>query len=233
MFPVRQLYDLQLVDSEISSRRNRLAEIQARLEDDSSIQSLTRNIQRYDAYLDEKGALRRTAEFEVQQLEQRIESIDARLMSGSVTNSREVAAYQEQRAMLQRQKAEHEEPLLELMVEIEERQTQRSTLHGRLTRAQTVRSAEVAEHTAERNAIESQLIELVNQRSAAAAEIDPAALSLYESVFRTRGGQAVARVERGICQGCRIAVPNRELLLARASDRAVQCGSCRRILYVE
>ena len=40
------------------------------------------------------------------------------------------------------------------------------------------------------------------------------------------------KVERGMCQGCRLALSTMELQRARSARGVVQCSSCRRILYV-
>ena len=55
---------------------------------------------------------------------------------------------------------------------------------------------------------------------------------MYESLLKTRDGSAVAKVERGMCQGCRLTLPTLELQRARSSEGIARCGSCGRILYV-
>ena len=40
-----------------------------------------------------------------------------------------------------------------------------------------------------------------------------------------------ARVEQGICRGCRISLPTTDLQQAR-SGKLVQCSSCGRILFL-
>jgi len=42
----------------------------------------------------------------------------------------------------------------------------------------------------------------------------------------------VVKVERGMCQGCRISLPMSVLQKARSGFDVVQCVSCERILYV-
>ena len=62
-------------------------------------------------------------------------------------------------------------------------------------------------------------------------ELPPSALTLYETIRAARHGQAVAKVERGMCQGCRITLPETERRQARSGQSIVQCNSCQRILY--
>lgn len=233
MFPVKQLYDLQTVDKDIESHNEELALIQVRLDDDSAIRSLRASVQGLEAYLSARTTERRESEFQVQGFQERIDGIDVRLMSGSVTNIRELGAYEDQKAMLNRQKGEAENVLLEIMVDMEERQAQRDNASEQLTQLESTREQETVVLLARRGTLRDELQVLTESRDLQASDIGPAALSLYETVAKARAGVAVAKVERGVCQGCRIAVPNRELLQARSSERAVQCGSCRRILFVE
>ena len=61
------------------------------------------------------------------------------------------------------------------------------------------------------------------------AEMDAAHLDLYRKLRQKKQGLAVARIEQGRCQGCKITIPVSELSQARAGD-LVQCGSCSRVL---
>jgi hypothetical protein len=58
-------------------------------------------------------------------------------------------------------------------------------------------------------------------------------LPMYESLRKTKGGRAVARVERNLCAGCRLSLPTGDVQKARASLGTVLCSSCGRILYAE
>jgi predicted nucleic acid-binding Zn-ribbon protein len=51
-------------------------------------------------------------------------------------------------------------------------------------------------------------------------------------LLERRQGRAVAKVERGMCGGCRISLPMTVLQKARSGLDVVQCVSCERILYV-
>ena len=59
---------------------------------------------------------------------------------------------------------------------------------------------------------------------------DRAWLSLYDVLRDRRDGSAVATVERGMCQGCRITLPRNIIQKARNPGALVQCVSCERIL---
>lgn len=57
-------------------------------------------------------------------------------------------------------------------------------------------------------------------------------LSLYDRLIEARGGEAMALLDGGVCQGCYMSVPpNLVVRLARARE-VTQCPSCDRILYL-
>ena len=78
--------------------------------------------------------------------------------------------------------------------------------------------------------LKAELTDLKQKRQLLSAEIDPQAMELYKGLKKQKG-QVVARVEQGICCGCRISLPTTELQRARG-DSLVQCSSCGRILFL-
>ena len=57
------------------------------------------------------------------------------------------------------------------------------------------------------------------------------ALKKKNHKLKKQKGTAVAKVEQGVCCGCRISLPSTELQRAR-SDSLVRCSSCGRILFL-
>jgi predicted nucleic acid-binding Zn-ribbon protein len=84
------------------------------------------------------------------------------------------------------------------------------------------------------------VVELLNLKAAQAvletnrqqisALIDADTLFTYQEL-KKRKGLAVAKVEQGICQGCRITLPNTDLQRARGGG-VVRCSSCGRIIFL-
>ena len=84
----------------------------------------------------------------------------------------------------------------------------------------------------ERDSLRPEAESLTQRRDQAAAGVDARAVSLYRLLRQRKDGVAVSRVERGMCQGCRITLPGAVLQKARVSSALVQCVSCERILLV-
>ena len=227
----RELYDLQLLDWEIQEREEELADIRAKLADDTRRQMARQRLAALQRKLDGLGPPRRNSEAAIQQIERRVSGIDERMYSGVVTNPRELEAYQDERSMLVRTQRSEEDTLLDLMVDMEETQESRDEARTVFERIDGERKSEVAELGSREEALSSQLPGLRERRVSMSSEFSSQALAVYETVRRSRGGHGAALVDRrGLCQGCRLVIPTTELLKVRSGQDIVQCGSCARIL---
>ena len=231
MRTVKQLYDLQLLDWEIQQREEELSEVRSRIADDAKRVLAQRRLSALERKLDELGPGRRQSERAIQQMEGRIAAIDVRMYSGSVTNPRELEAYQEERAMLTRNQGGEEDRLLEFMVEMEETEELRDRAKAVFEQIDGERRSELGTLEARQDELATALPGLHSERQELSTEYSANVMAVYETVRRIRGGQGAALIDRrGLCQGCRLVIPNAELGRARSSDGVVQCGSCSRIL---
>jgi predicted nucleic acid-binding Zn-ribbon protein len=57
-------------------------------------------------------------------------------------------------------------------------------------------------------------------------------LQRYEALRRTKGGLAVAKVVRGLCQACRMSLPTQLQQRVRNGRQTVLCSSCGRMLLL-
>ena len=120
----------------------------------------------------------------------------------------------------------------DLMAQVEGAQ---ATILRLTTEAENIERAwrlEQQELSAQQEALSAALRELDERRRGLASKVDQSSLRLYEELRAKKQGRAVAKVEQGMCQGCRIVLPARDLQRARGSQGLVQCSSCERILYI-
>jgi predicted nucleic acid-binding Zn-ribbon protein len=153
----------------------------------------------------------------------------ADLYSGRIRVPKELSSLQQEVAALKARRTQLEDRALTLMEQIE---SSRAGVTRRTTELQTV-EAEWRSRQAELNgSIESErkvIVGLAQRQREIMSAIDSQALQTYQALRRQKGS-AVARVEQGICRGCRISLPSSELQRARGGS-LVQCSSCGRILY--
>ena len=231
---IRDLYDLQLLDWDIQKREEELADIRARAEDDSRRLNAKRQLDALETRLANLARPRRQAENNIQDIERRIAEIDVRLYDGSVTNPRELEAYQEERDNLSGNRGDEEDKLLELMIEADDTQELLDKAREIFERIDGERSRELETLKARHAQVSTELPDFRERRGELVSEQTPMTLAIYEQVRQIRGGQGAALVDRrGLCQGCRLVIPTTELRRVRAGDEIVQCGSCSRILILE
>jgi predicted nucleic acid-binding Zn-ribbon protein len=158
--------------------------------------------------------------------------MEAKLYGGTVRNPKELSDLDADVRSLKAQAAKREDVLLALMEEAEAADAEYRGAEAEYLRIESAWQANRAGLLSERAELEPEVERLEAQRGQQIAEIGRAALGLYQLLRERRAGQAVARVERGMCQGCRITLPMSVLQKARAGVGLVQCVSCERILLV-
>ena len=234
---LRELYQLQELDWITAEKRQTLDAVRTELADDSNLRRARLRLARLETEYSSQNALRRDAQLVVEQLEAREQVVQSRLYGGAVTNPRELEAFQEEQAILLRQKSEAEDTLLEHMITVEELQESLAGARNAVAAIEEhLRQRVPALRTQERS-LSEELEALQRQRAALLPQFSPQMLSTYETLLSSRDGYAVSKVEltrgREICEACRVALPRSDIQRLRTDDSLVQCNNCRRILFVE
>ncbi len=158
--------------------------------------------------------------------------IEGKLYGGTVRNPKELEDLQADLSSLRSQLRKREDALLEVMLEFEDGETALKEAEVALAELDSAWKAGQASLTETQAALKGEIQGLEAKRSRQLEGMDRAALSLYQTLRERRQGAAIAVVERGLCQGCRITLPMSILQRARAGLGLVQCVSCERILLV-
>jgi|FaiFalDrversion3_1042247.scaffolds.fasta_scaffold00116_13 predicted nucleic acid-binding Zn-ribbon protein len=232
MTTVADLLALQESDLAIDSLRQRLQEVLARLQEPQELLELRQEVARRRRELLELRHRQRELEWEVEEQRRKAKAVEDKLYGGSVRNPKELQDLQADLESLRRQLARREDALLEVMLQGEEQEAALREREALLARRQEEWQGEQAALQAQKAALEGELAALEQQRAGQAARINGQALRLYQELRGRRQGRAVARVERGLCGGCRITLPTSLIQQARGGNSLVQCMSCERILFV-
>ena len=206
--------------------------MRANLADESALSSAGELVERLDTQMEELAAKRRAVERTIEDLQQGLQKVESRLYSGAVTSPREFSATEEERDFITREQRDAEDQLLDLMVEIEEGQAAQGSAQDTLAGLEAQRPVERAEQIKAEERLTAELAGLGQDRGQMVPLLTTQMISLYDSLRKSRDGRAVAKVERGMCQGCRLSLSTMELQRTRAGPGIVQCSSCHRILYV-
>ncbi len=230
-----QLYELQELDWARAERQAGLAEVRVALAGDARLMAAQGRLRQISARHTQQNALWQQAQRATQDLESRLSSLDSRLYGGGITNLRELEAAQEERVALQARISESEDTLLERMIAAEELQEELEAARREVSELEAAREEALPGLRAREEALFGELAALDTRRLEMIPTIPPRMLALYESLLSSRGGHAVSRVDagRGMCQACRIALPQSDMRRVRNDEGVVQCNNCRRILYLE
>lgn len=232
MTSAAELYALQEIDLALDRARARLADIEAELGESEELVEARRRAEEKRQVVAALRSQQADLEWAVDEVRAKASEVEKKLYGGSVRNPKELEDLQADLSSLQAQIRKREDALLALLVELEEAEapfreaaSTYSDLEARWREAQQALEVEKGE-------IEPEVERLQEKQAKQSDGIDRAALNLYRLLRERRGGQTVAKVERGMCQGCRITLPMSVLQKARAGLGLVQCVSCERILLV-
>ncbi|NWG75151.1 MAG: hypothetical protein HXY24_11175 [Rubrivivax sp.] len=232
MSRVQQLYQLQLLDSEVDKTNQQLAEIAARLGESEALKKAKAQAEAAEKQLRQAQATMQNLNLEVQSLTQKIAQQEKTLYQGKALSPKEATNLQDEIASLKRRQGQREELLLEAMVGAEEAEQQLEQMRTRLAAIQTEWQSD-QEHLAEQQAaLKNKLDELKQQRPVMVKVIDADDLDEYEELRPRKAGRAVAVIKDGICLGCGVAASSSRIQHARAGTELIYCGTCGRILYV-
>ena len=170
-------------------------------------------------------------------VEQRINKI--RDQMNSCKTGKEYAAFQAELNALKVKKTEFENHELEIMERLQTAEAQLATLEsGRGEREKIVAQAR-AERDAQAAQIKDRVAELTAQRATLAAEVPASELKVFEELVRTRGDEAMAKVEllnkrdhEYTCSACMMTLPV-ETLNHIVRGTFIRCANCQCILFTE
>ena len=232
MSRVKQLYELQEIDLAIESKREALREVESQLGEDGALVEARLGLEQERKHLAELIKRQREVEWEVEELGAKVVLLEGKLYGGSVRNPKELISLNEEFEHLKRQRGDEEDRVLDIMSDVEVVQDKVAVRSREVERMESEWQEKQAQLLKGQAELSGELAELGERRQLLALQIDQASLDLYEALRITRQGEAVAKVEQGMCQGCRINLPMTKLQRARIGQELVQCSNCRRILYV-
>ena len=230
MGETKQLYELQQIDLDIDAGRGALGRIEGQLGESSVLDQVRASVEREQQRLAELDAGQRALEWEVEDLGSKIAQLVDKLYSGKVKSPKELVSLERNVDALKARRGGGEDKLLEIMGEVESAQSSLEARTSELKRIEEEWQRQQQSLSQEQAEVKARLSSLEQKRLALSARIDPESLGLYERL-RASKGRAVARVERGRCQGCGVTLPVAEWQRAR-SGLLVGCGNCGRILFL-
>jgi predicted nucleic acid-binding Zn-ribbon protein len=230
MAAVADLLSLQDIDLELDKEIARLSEIEEALGESEELTQARATAEEKTAAVHALRVEQKDLELAADEVRSKAAEIEKKLYSGSVRNPKELQDLDADLKSLREEVKRREEKLLGVLVQLDEAEAELAVANETLNAIETEWQKGQDQMLEERTRLEPEVARLRALREQEATHFERSLIKLYDLLRERRGGQAVARVERGMCQGCRISLPMSVIQRARTGNGVVQCVSCERIL---
>ena len=233
MTVVKELFQFQLLESQVDQARKRLTEMANLLQEGPELVAARHALAQLEKERADLQTEARSLELDAETTQSRHDTLDKRMMGNEVTNPRDLEAVQREITNLEERRGTMEDQVLGLLDKIEQAAQAAAQQSSSVDVLGAAWRESQADLLREKEKIESDM-PLAEQRvKKQASSLEAPARSIYDRVKAKKGTMPVARVEGGICTGCRITLPIMLVSRARAGKDLVLCSSCGRVLYVE
>jgi len=230
MSVAKQLYQLQEVDLELESTEQALSQIASQIGESQAVIRAQNQLRSEQERLEESKRQQHSAEWEIDDLINKLAAAEETLYSGRIKNPKELASLQQEVEGLKARRSQLEDKALEIMSQVEQAEASVATKSSQLKRLEAEWQSQQQQLSSEMERLKAIVSDLKQKWQLLAANIDSRAVELYGELKKQKG-TAVAKVEQGTCRGCRISLSTAELQKAR-SGNLIQCTSCGRILFL-
>lgn len=232
MSQVKSLYQLQEIDTSIHKNEQAISNIEAQLQDDSAMIEAKSELACEEEKLSSLRHKEKQLDWDIEELSGKIKDVEKQLYGGSVKNPKDLDSLNHEYEHFKQRKSEMEDSLLELMSDVEKQRH----IYDRIRQQSEKMEKEWQENNwhlvEDRERLNAEISELLKKREQLTSQIEKTALAVYEKLLASKGGTAVARVEQGMCKGCRINLPTHTMQKVRGGQQIVYCTNCNRILYI-
>ena len=232
MTTARQMFALQELDIILDRIRGDHDKAEYELKNGHEVGNLESEMERDDESLQETELQQKATKLEAESQKERSESLNSQLYGGEVTNPRDLESLEREASKVRQLVEQQETTLSDIKERIEEAQNRKTELHTKLEEARTAWGARQAELQAAIKELNAEKAGFEGQRSKLTEGLDASSLQQYEILRKSKGGLAVAKVERGLCQGCRMSLPTHQQQRVRNGHQTVLCSSCGRMLIL-
>ena len=230
MTTAKQLFSLQELDLVLDRIHKTTRKAESELNVGIGMETLQAGLQEEKIRLAEFQSQQKSQRQDVEIQRERSTRLDEQLYGGSITNPRDLESLEQEASNARGNLEKLDGQLIELTLQAEESQSNCDSMEKELadtTSAWETRRAALEDELKKSNSERSQV---ASQRKEMVAILDPASVQQYENLRRTKGGLGVAKVERGLCQACRMSLPTQQQQRVRSAHLTVLCSSCGRIL---
>ncbi|MDP2718838.1 MAG: C4-type zinc ribbon domain-containing protein [Dehalococcoidia bacterium] len=232
MNQIKQLYELQELDRTIAVYSEQIRALKKQLGETETVVLARKEVAEFVNVVENRKKCQHDLENEISDLQEKIKPLHQKLFGGGVKNPKELVSLQEDYDHHKAQVKQREDLVLEAMLESDEMKTELVKKEEALKSTEADWKEEQDRLNEKIRETESNLSHQELGRENLVKTIEPSALKTYEALASQKT-QAIAKIERGMCQGCRVTLPVGIIQKARAGTELVYCSNCLRVLFVE
>ena len=229
MSQARVLYDLQQIDTEIRTKKQRLGEVLRLQKEPATLVAARERAAAIDTDLQQWQTRHKGLTAEIAALTDKAKRSNDRLYSGVVKNTKELADLQHEVEALDRRRAALEDEALLVEMEADERKAGKGAADEEVARLVSEFTAASATYRQEQQVLATHLNQLIEKRGRHVTLAQPALLKTYDDLIRQKNGLAVVGLQVNKCLGCRLTL-SASVIRAVDEGKLVFCENCGRIL---
>jgi uncharacterized protein len=226
----KDLYQLQEVDLAFEANLQTQKRVSGQIGESLVVMKAREKLVEEQKNLERLTAQQKSTEWEIDDLSAKIKETEKKLYGGRIFNSKELSSLQQETDDLKKRRSGFEDKSLELMDQLEILRKTIENSKSELATLETQWKEQQKQLVVELMQLKAAQVVLESNRKQLSGLFDAETLEIYQEL-RKRKGVAVAKVEQGICHGCRITLPNTDLQRAKGGG-VVRCSSCGRIIFL-
>jgi predicted nucleic acid-binding Zn-ribbon protein len=226
----RQLFSLQEFDLALDQIDTQKAEANSESGSGGGAAAVEAALESEQQNLEAVRSMHREQQTGAEDQRQRSTDLDRQLYDGDITDPQVLESLQQEAGNVRKMLQDRDSKLMELSLRAEESRNRCAELEQRISDINTaweLRSEELSKIIKDLTAHRD---ELGAKRGELAESLEPVAVQKYEVLRKAKGGTAVAKVERGLCQACRMSLPTQQHQQVKSGRQTVHCSSCGRLL---
>jgi predicted nucleic acid-binding Zn-ribbon protein len=228
-----KLFELQKVADKLYAAQKRIFDIDQILKNNKELHdaTLAYELAKKDAGIKEMHVKQKAEE--EKELQHKIEFSESTLYSGMVKNPKELQDLQKELSSLKKRAKQIENDHLELISSFDDANNIKFEKETELAKVNQTLEVLFKDLSAEKTELERQ-IKIYNQEYLVTSTDLPADIkTVFENLFRTKKGKAVAVIDEGTCSVCGLSIRESQIQQIKSSNQIVYCPSCGRMLFIE
>ena len=226
----KDLYQLQEMDLALEANLQAQKRVSGQIVESPIVIKAREKLVEEQKNVERLTAQQKSTEWEIDDLSAKIKETEKKLYGGRIFNSKELSSLQQETDDLKKRRSGFEDKSLELMDQLEILRKTIENSKSELATLETQWKEQQKQLVVELMQLKAAQVVLESNRKQLSGLFDAETLEIYQEL-RKRKGVAVAKVEQGICHGCRITLPNTDLQRAKGGG-VVRCSSCGRIIFL-